>query len=82
MGMQCCVLTCGSSQTARYAVPEVATLSGKPVFVLEGGNSAWHAARLPSAQGEQHLRTPRIDRYRRPYEGADNPREAMQGYLD
>jgi len=24
----------------------------------------------------------RTDRYRRPYEGTDNPREAMQGYLD
>ena len=24
----------------------------------------------------------RIDRYRRPYEGTDNPVEAMQGYLD
>ncbi|MFV3015241.1 hypothetical protein ACM9HO_05975, partial [Pseudomonas sp. KHB2.9] len=25
---------------------------------------------------------PRIDRYRRPYEGTDNPKEAMQAYLD
>ncbi|EPN05162.1 rhodanese-like protein, partial [Pseudomonas syringae pv. actinidiae ICMP 18804] len=24
----------------------------------------------------------RIDRYRRPYEGTDAPREAMQAYLD
>jgi hypothetical protein len=32
--------------------------------------------------GETHLVSPRIDRYRRPYEGTDNPREAMQGYLD
>ncbi|QWA31053.1 rhodanese-related sulfurtransferase [Pseudomonas sp. RC3H12] len=76
------VLTCGSSQLARYAAPEVAALSGKPVFVLEGGNSAWSAAGLPTEQGEQRLGAPRIDRYRRPYEGTDNPREAMQGYLD
>lgn len=76
------VVTCGSSQLARYAVPEVAALSGKPVFVLEGGNSAWIAAGLPTEQGEQRLGAPRIDRYRRPYEGTDNPREAMQGYLD
>ncbi|KNX77804.1 sulfurtransferase [Pseudomonas sp. 250J] len=76
------VLTCGSSQLARYAAPEVAALSGKPVFVLEGGNSAWHAAGLPIEQGERRLGAPRIDRYRRPYEGTDNPREAMQGYLD
>jgi hypothetical protein len=26
--------------------------------------------------------SPRIDRYRRPYEGTDAPREAMQAYLD
>ncbi|WP_252090910.1 rhodanese-related sulfurtransferase [Pseudomonas sp. MWU13-3659] len=81
-GVQRYVVTCGSSQLARYAAPEVAALSGKPVFVLEGGNSAWNAAGLPTAQGEQHLGAPRIDRYRRPYEGTDNPREAMQGYLD
>ena len=30
----------------------------------------------------QRLASPRIDRYRRPYEGTDNPREAMQAYLD
>ncbi|MDH1632640.1 rhodanese-related sulfurtransferase [Pseudomonas mosselii] len=76
------VLTCGSSQLARYAAPEVAALSGTPVFVLEGGNSAWTAEGLPTEQGEQRLGAPRIDRYRRPYEGTDNPREAMQGYLD
>ncbi|QVM89023.1 rhodanese-related sulfurtransferase [Pseudomonas entomophila] len=81
-GVQRYILTCGSSQLARYAVPEVAALSGKPVFVLEGGNTAWSAAGLPSAQGDQRLGAPRIDRYRRPYEGTDNPREAMQGYLD
>jgi len=52
------------------------------VFVLEGGNSAWTAEGLPTEQGEQRLGAPRIDRYRRPYEGTDNPREAMQGYLD
>ncbi|NOP35763.1 rhodanese-related sulfurtransferase, partial [Klebsiella pneumoniae] len=32
--------------------------------------------------GETHLAVARTDRYRRPYEGTDNPREAMQGYLD
>jgi hypothetical protein len=32
--------------------------------------------------GEARLLSPPVDRYRRPYEGTDNPREAMQGYLD
>ncbi|HAB24228.1 MAG TPA: sulfurtransferase, partial [Pantoea sp.] len=38
------VLTCGSSLLAGYAVQQVAALTGKPVFVLEGGNAAWRSA--------------------------------------
>ena len=76
------VLTCGSSLLARFAVAEVQALSGKPVFLLDGGTNAWVAAGLPTEDGESLLASPRIDRYRRPYEGTDNPREAMQGYLD
>ena len=46
--------------------------------------SACHAAfaGLPVESGEQRLASPRIDRYRRPYEGTDNARAAMQAYLD
>ena len=33
-------------------------------------------------QGPTHLASPPLDRYKRPYEGTDNAREAMQGYLD
>ena len=46
------------------------------------GTASWIAAQLPLEEGESHLASPRIDRYRRPYEGTDNPREAMQAYLD
>lgn len=76
------VLTCGSSLLARYAVAQVEALTGKSVFVLDGGNAAWNAAQLPGESGDGQLASPRIDRYRRPYEGTDNPREAMQAYLD
>ena len=76
------VLTCGSSLLAKYAVEEVALATGAQVQVLEGGNQAWADAGLPVEQGERNLASPRIDRYRRPYEGTDNPREAMQAYLD
>lgn len=76
------VLTCGSSQLARYVVPEVEALVDAEVWLLEGGNAAWFAAGLPGESGETRLASPAIDRYRRPYEGTDNPREAMQGYLD
>ncbi len=76
------VVTCVVGLVARYAVAEVERLSGAQVWRLQGGNAAWAAAGLPLEQGETRLASPRIDRYRRPYEGTDNPREAMQAYLD
>lgn len=76
------VVTCGSSLLARYAVPEVAALTGKPVQVLRGGTLAWIAAGLPLAHGDDGLAVERRDRYRRPYEGTDNSAEAMQAYLE
>ncbi|OYU08941.1 MAG: sulfurtransferase [Pseudomonas sp. PGPPP1] len=76
------VLTCGSSQLARLAVAEVEAITGKPVFLLQDGTAGWINAQLPLEEGETHLASPRIDRYRRPYEGTDNPKEAMQAYLD
>ncbi|KGE67413.1 MULTISPECIES: rhodanese-related sulfurtransferase [Pseudomonas] len=76
------VLTCGSSQLARLAVAEVEALTGKQVFLLQDGTASWINAQLPLEEGETHLASPRIDRYRRPYEGTDNPKEAMQAYLD
>jgi hypothetical protein len=75
------VLTCGSSLLARYAVDEVAALTGKPVQVLSGGTAGWIASGLPLEHGATHL-SARSDRYRRPYEGTDNSREAMQAYLE
>ena len=52
------------------------------VWTLAGGTNAWVAAGLPLRAGESRLASPRIDRYRRPYEGTDNARAAMQSYLD
>lgn len=76
------VLTCGTSLLARYAARAVAQATGAQVFALDGGTSAWIAAGLPLEHGETRLASPRIDRYRRPYEGTDAPRSAMQAYLD
>ncbi|NVZ71358.1 rhodanese-related sulfurtransferase [Pseudomonas costantinii] len=76
------VLTCGSSQLARLAVAEVEAITGKSVFLLQGGTTHWIAEQLPLEEGETNLASPRIDRYRRPYEGTDSPKEAMQAYLD
>jgi rhodanese-related sulfurtransferase len=76
------VVTCGSGELARFAAPDVAALTGKPVQVLSGGTTAWIEAGLPLESGETRMASARIDRYRRPYEGTDNAREAMNAYLE
>ena len=76
------VLTCDSSLLAGYAAGDLQQLTDKPVLVLAGGNAAWIAAGFPLETGEENLVSPRIDRYRRPYEGTDNKAAAMQAYLD
>ena len=76
------VLTCGSALLAGYAAADVRALTDVPVHVLDGGTQAWIQAGLPLEAGETQLLSPRTDRYRRPYEGTDNPTAAMQAYLD
>ncbi|MBK5206191.1 MAG: rhodanese-related sulfurtransferase [Polaromonas sp.] len=75
-------LTCETCLLARYAAVDLARTTGADVVVLEGGTQAWAEADLPLEYGETCLTSPRIDHYRRPYEGTDNPHEAMKGYLD
>ena len=78
------VLTCQDGSVSRYAVADVQALvkAGVEVVWLEGGNAAWAAAGHGLKSGDSQMGCARIDRYRRPYEGTDNPVEAMQGYLD
>lgn len=76
------VLACDDGRLAAYAAHELADLVKADVTVLEGGVRSWIEAGFSLEQGETRLASERIDRYRRPYEGTDNPREAMQGYLD
>jgi len=76
------VLTCGTGLLARFAAPELAELTKADVFVLEGGTSAWKSSGFELEAGEGRLASPPIDRYRRPYEGTDNAKDAMQAYLD
>ena len=80
------VVTGGAGEVAQalagFAAADLATLTGRPVAVLAGGTAAWAAAGRPLASGDAGALSPRIDRYRRPYEGTDAPRAAMQAYLD
>ena len=78
------VLVCAEGRASRQAVADVRGLwpASTEVCWLDGGLTAWVASGQPLVPGEEGLLSPRIDRYRRPYEGTDNPVEAMQGYLD
>ena len=81
------VLTCPDGLMARFAFAEsVQTFielgRTASVCVLEGGTQAWREAGLTLEKGPAHLVSLPLDRYKRPYEGTDNAREAMQGYLD
>ena len=76
------VLTDETGELSAFAVNDESLTGEAEVWSLEGGNAGWIAAGHHTENGEARLASPRIDRYRRPYEGTDNPREAMQGYLD
>lgn len=78
------VVTCGAGILARFAAADLAEILGPStnVAALDGGNAAWRAAGHALEDGENRLAVPRTDRYRRPYEGTDAPRSAMQAYLD
>ncbi|MEK8051408.1 rhodanese-like domain-containing protein [Ideonella sp. DXS22W] len=84
-GLRRLVLGCPQGRIAPFALADLQALpvlQGLDLAVLAGGQAAWVAAGRPLHTGEGSLLSPRIDRYRRPYEGTDAPREAMQGYLD
>lgn len=76
------VVTCGSSLLAQYAVEELSGLLTQPVYVLSGGNAAWQAQGYAVEKNQHDILSAEIDRYKRPYEGTDNSKSAMQAYLD
>ncbi|OHV77057.1 rhodanese homology domain-containing protein [Rhizobium sp. LCM 4573] len=76
------VVTCASGTLAKFAAADIRELTSCEVYVLEGGTVSWLAKGLPVIKGEERLASPRIDRYRRPYEGTDAPRQAMEDYLE
>jgi rhodanese-related sulfurtransferase len=76
------VLVCPDGMLSGYAHAEIAAVLQAPVSVLTGGTQAWKAAGLALEKGATALLSEPIDRYKRPYEGTDAPREAMQAYLD
>jgi rhodanese-related sulfurtransferase len=76
------VLTCETGLLASFAASDFAALTRAEIFVLGGGTAAWKNAGFKLEAGEGRPASPPTDRYRRPYEGTGNAREAMQAYLD
>jgi rhodanese-related sulfurtransferase len=77
-----CVLVSSDDALARFAAVELEALTGMPPRVLAGGMAAWRAQGRPLETGHCRSLSPAIDRYKRPYEGTDNPTEALQAYLE
>ena len=78
------VVTCPDGRLSRHAVAPLRACLPAPTQVLwlTGGTQAWQASGHALDVNETGLVSERIDRYRRPYEGTHNRREAMQAYLD
>jgi rhodanese-related sulfurtransferase len=76
------VLTSTDGVLATLAAEEFGEISGETPLVLDGGLAAWTAAGLPLEVGAGQTANAPIDVYKRPYEGTDHARAAMQAYLD
>jgi rhodanese-related sulfurtransferase len=76
------VVAAWSEVAAGFACVEFASLTHKPVYLLQGGNVAWRAAGYPMEAEPGIFASRPLDYYRRPYEGTDASPTAMQAYLD
>jgi rhodanese-related sulfurtransferase len=75
------VLTSEDGVLAQYAAADLQKM-GIAARALQGGNASWMASEFALETEPVRFASPTIDRYKRPYEGADNPASAMQAYLD
>ncbi|MGH8688971.1 MAG: rhodanese-like domain-containing protein [Burkholderiales bacterium] len=79
------VLTSEDGRLARYAAPEAARLWPRAqVQVLEGGNAAWFAERLPEERGLARATTANDDVWYKPYdhEHESDYEKHARAYLD
>jgi rhodanese-related sulfurtransferase len=75
-------LTSPDGELALRSVPFAREWTKRPVRALQGGTAAWTSDGRALEDNKHSWISPQIDRYKRPYEGTDNAREAMQGYID
>ncbi|PIK73242.1 sulfurtransferase, partial [Methylobacterium frigidaeris] len=75
------VLTSPDGRIAAGNLAEARGATTRPVLLLAGGTRAWADSGRPLETEGRFLSEP-VDVYKRPYEGTDNARAAMQGYID
>lgn len=75
-------LTSPDGELALRSVAFARQWTKRPVRALQGGTDAWVREGRTLEDNQHSWISPQIDRYKRPYEGTDNAREAMQGYID
>jgi rhodanese-related sulfurtransferase len=75
-------LTSPDGLMARFAYADLQSLTSKPVFLLQGGTSAWESARMLLTPENPRFACDPLDYYRRPYEGTETPDVAMRAYLE
>ncbi len=75
-------LTSPDGELALRSVAFAREATTRPVHALEGGTGGWEKAGRKLERDKHSWISPQIDLYKRPYEGTDNAREAMQAYID
>jgi hypothetical protein len=76
------VLFSGDGALAVDNFSDVRAATARPVHVVAGGLDAWVEADLPVETASFLWASEPNDVYKRPYEGTDNARAAMQAYID
>jgi len=76
------LLTSQDGAEALFALADASAATQRDVFVLAGGTQSWIESGRALEQDHQSWISRPDDIYRRPYEGTNNPTEAMQAYID
>jgi len=76
------VVTSQNGRLAAAHAADIAAATSRPMRWLVGGNQGWQKAGFELTTSDHAWASQPVDVYRRPYEGTDNPRQAMQDYID
>lgn len=75
------VLTSPDGVLAALAAADLAAVTDREVYVLDGGSAAWRAQGGEWVDGAEHLAEPAEDVWYKPYDRSRGIEDAMQAYL-